>query len=121
MVLAPIPEGVTIRSLYELVEVRLGLRLDFKVSEAKTIGTTSEIIAQNNPGRTNLTIVNLSSNTLYVSPLNAASSTNGILLGSAGGSLALNYNDDLIQPALEWHAIASSGSSAVFVLEAFLL
>jgi len=121
MVLAPVPEGTNIRSVYELVEVRLGLRLDFKVSASKTIGTASEIIAQNNPGRTNLTIVNLSSNTLYVSPLNAASSTNGILLGSGGGSLALNYNDDLLMPALEWHAIASSGSSAVFVIEAFLL
>ena len=121
MVLAPIPEGVTIRSLYELVEVRLGLRLDFKVSESKTIGTTSEIIAQNNPGRTNLTIINLSSNTLYVAPLNTASSTNGILLASGGGALALNYNDDLIQPALEWHAIASGSSSAVFVIEAFLI
>jgi len=121
MVLAPIPEGVTIRSLYELVEARLGLRLDFKISASKTIGTASEIIAQNNPGRTNLTIVNLSSNTLYVAPLNTASSTNGILLGAAGGSLALNYNDDLIQPALEWHAIASGSGSAVFVIEAFLL
>ena len=121
MVLAAIPEGVTIRSVYELVEVRLGLRLDFKVSAARAIGTASEIIATNNPGRTNLTIVNLSSNTLYVSPLNAASSTNGILLGAAGGSLALNYNDDLLLPALEWHAIASGSSSAVFVLEAFLI
>ena len=101
--------------------MRLGLRLDFKISESKTIGTASEIIAQNNPGRTNLTIINLSSNTLYVTPLNTASSTNGILLGAGGGSLALNYNDDLIQPALEWHAVASGSSSAVFVIEAFLL
>ena len=121
MVLAPVPEGTKIRSVYELVESRLGLRLDYEVSQSKTIGTTSTIIAANRPGRTNLTIVNLSSNTLYVSPINQASSTNGILLGAAGGSLALNYNDDLILPALEWHAIASSGSSAVFVIEAFLL
>lgn len=121
MVLAPVPEGVNIRSVYELVEVRLGLRLDFKISASKTIGTSSEIIAQNNPGRTNLTIINLSSNTLYVSPVNAASTGNGILLGSGGGALALNYNDDLIQPALEWHALASGSSSAVFVIEAFLL
>jgi len=121
MVLAAIPEGVNIRSVYELVEVRLGLRLDFTISASKTIGTASEVIAKNSPGRTNLTIINLSSNTLYVSPINAASTTNGILLGAAGGALTLNYNDDLIQPALEWHAIASGSSSAVFVIEAVLL
>ena len=121
MVLAAIPEGVNIRSVYQLVEVRLGLRLDFAISAAKTIGTTDEVIAQNNPGRTNLTIINLSLNTLYLAPLRPASSTNGILLGAGGGSLALNYNDDLIQPALEWHAVASGSGSAVFVIEAMLL
>ena len=113
--------GVNVRSVYELVEVRLGIRLDFAITNSKTIGTTSEIIAKNNPGRTNLTIVNLSSNTLYLSPLDTASTTNGILLGSGGGALTLNYWDDLIQPTLEWHAIASGSSSAVFVIEATIL
>ena len=113
--------GANIRSVYELVEVRLGIRLDFAITNSKTIGTTSEVIAKNNPGRTNLTIVNLSSNTLYLSPLDTASSTNGILLGSGGGSLALNYWDDLIQPTLEWHAIASGSSSAVFTIEATII
>ena len=110
-----------IRSVYELVEARLGIHLDFAITNSKTIGTASEIIAKNNPGRTNLTIVNLSSNTLYLSPLDTASTTNGILLGSGGGSLALNYWDDLIQPTLEWHAIASGSGSAVFVIEATIL
>tara|TARA_R110000824_G_scaffold20909_1_gene78419 strand:+ start:135 stop:500 length:366 start_codon:yes stop_codon:yes gene_type:complete len=110
-----------IRSVYELVEARLGIHLDFAITNAKTIGTSSEVIAKNNPGRTNLTIVNLSSNTLYLSPLDTASTTNGILLGSGGGALALNYWDDLIQPTLEWHAIASGSSSAVFVIEATIL
>jgi len=110
-----------IRSVYELVEARLGIKLDFAVTNSKTIGTASEVIAKNNPGRTNLTIVNLSSNTLYLSPLDTASATNGILLGSGGGSLALNFWDDLIQPTLEWHALASGSGSAVFVIEASIL
>ena len=121
MVMQQTPSGVNIRSVYELVEARLGIRLDFAVTNSKTIGTSSEVIAKNNPGRTNLTIVNLSNNTLYLSPLDTASSTNGILLGSGGGSLALNYWDDLIQPTLEWHAIASGSGSAVFTIEATIL
>ena len=121
MVTQGIEQGTNIRSVYELVEARLGIHLDFAITNSKTIGTTSEIIAKNNPGRTNLTIVNLSSNTLYLSPLYTASTTNGILLGSGGGALTLNYWDDLIQPTLEWHAIASGSSSAVFVIEATIL
>ena len=115
------PVELNIRSVYELVEARLGIRLDFAITNSKTIGTTSEVIAKNNPGRTNLTIVNLSGNTLYLSPLDTASTTNGILLGSGGGALALNYWDDLIQPTLEWHAVASGSSSAVFVIEASII
>ena len=121
MVMQAIAEGANIRSVYELVEARLGIRLDFAITNSKTSGTASEVIALNNPGRTNLTIVNLSSNTLYLSPLDAASSTNGILLGAGGGSLTLNYWDDLIQPTLEWHAIASGSSSAVFTIEATII
>jgi len=121
MVMQVTPAGLNIRSVYELVEVRLGIRLDFAITNSKTIGTASEVIAKNNPGRTNLTIVNLSSNTMYLSPLDAASSTNGILIGAAGGSLTLNYWDDLIQPTLEWHAVASGSNSAVFTIEATIL
>ena len=76
---------------------------------------------ENNPGRTNLTIVNLSSATVYLSPMSAASSSSGILLTASGGSLAMNYNDDLVLPTLEWHAIASASSSNVFVIEASIL
>lgn len=121
MVMQDVPAGANIRSVYELVEARLGIRLDFSITNSKTIGTTSEVLATNNPGRTNLTIVNLSTNTLYLSPLDTASTTNGILLGSGGGALTLNYWDDLIQPTLEWHAVASGSSSAVFVIEAVIL
>ena len=121
MVTPDIALGANIRSVYELVEVRLGIRLDFAITNSRVVGTASEVLAKNNPGRTNLTIVNLSSNTLYLSPLDTASSTNGILLGAAGGSLTLNYWDDLIQPTLEWHAIASGSNAAVCVIEATIL
>ena len=121
MVTPAIALGANIRSVYELVEVRLGIRLDFAITNSRVVGTASEVLAKNNPGRTNLTIVNLSSNTLYLSPLDTASSTNGILLGAAGGSLTLNYWDDLIQPTLEWHAIAAGSNSAVCVIEATIL
>ena len=121
MVTQGLKQLTNIRSVYELVEARLGLRLDFKISSAQTVGTSSETIAANNPGRTNLTIINVSTTTLYVAPVNVASSSNGIILAASGGSLSLNYNDDLIQPALQWNGVASGSGSAIFVIEAFMI
>ena len=118
MVTPSIFEAPSVNSVYQLIEARLGVNVAFKLTGTTSVGTADVQLVENNPGRTNLTIVNLSSNTVYLSPMSAASSSSGILLTASGGSLAMNYNDDLVLPTLEWHAIASGSSSNVFVIEA---
>tara|TARA_R110002020_G_scaffold152949_3_gene332037 strand:- start:1041 stop:1424 length:384 start_codon:yes stop_codon:yes gene_type:complete len=121
MVTPAIFEAPSVNSVYQLIEARLGVNVAFKLTGTTSVGTADVQLVENNPGRTNLTIVNLSSNTVYLSPMSAASSSSGILLTASGGSLAMNYNDDLVLPTLEWHAIASASSSNVFVIEASIL
>jgi hypothetical protein len=121
MVTPAIFEAPSVNSVYQLIEARLGVNVAFKLTGTTSVGTADVQLVENNPGRTNLTIVNLSTNTVYLSPMAAASSSSGILLTASGGSLAMNYNDDLVLPTLEWHAIASGSSSNVFVIEASIL
>ena len=121
MVTPAIFEAPSVNSVYQLIEARLGVNVAFKLTGTTSVGTADVQLVENNPGRTNLTIVNLSSNTVYLSPMSAASSSSGILLTASGGSLAMNYNDHLVLPTLEWHAIASGSSSNVFVIEASIL
>ena len=121
MVTPAIFEAPSVNSVYQLIEARLGVNVAFKLTGTTSVGTADVQLVENNPGRTNLTIVNLSSNTVYLAPMSVASSASGILLTASGGSLAMNYNDDLVLPTLEWHAIASGSSSNVFVIEASIL
>ena len=121
MVTPAIFEAPSVNSVYQLIEARLGVNVAFKLTGTTSVGTADVQLVENNPGRTHLTIVHLSSNTVYLSPMSAASSSSGILLTASGGSLAMNYNDDLVLPTLEWHAIASGSSSNVFVIEASIL
>ena len=121
MVTPAIFEAPSVNSVYQLIEARLGVNVAFKLTGTTSVGTADVQLVENNPGRTNLIIVNLSSNTVYLAPMSVASSSSGILLTASGGSLAMNYNDDLVLPTLEWHAIASGSSSNVFVIEASIL
>ena len=121
MVTPSVFEAPSVQSVYQLIEARLGINVAFKLTGTTSVGTSDVQLVENNPGRTNLTIVNLSGNSVYLSPQSAATTSSGILLTASGGSLAMNYNDDLILPTLEWHALASGSSSNVFIIEASIL
>jgi len=121
MVTPQIIEAPIVRSVHELIEARFGINVVFKMTGTTSVGTSDVQLVENNPGRTNLSVINLSSNTIYLKPQETASSSSGILLTASGGALTMNYNDDLILPTLEWHAIASGSSSNVFVIEATIL
>ena len=121
MVTPQIIEAPIVRSVHELIEARFGINVVFKMTGTISVGTSDVQLVENNPGRTNLTIINLSSNSVYVKPQGTPSSSSGILLTASGGALTMNYNDDLILPSLELRAIASGSSSNVFVIEATVL
>jgi hypothetical protein len=79
-----------------------------------SIGVTASVLAQADPERVQLTIVNLSANSLYIRPNKAPSSTEGIFLAANGGGLSMSVADDGTLCAQEWRAIASGAASAVF-------
>ena len=79
-----------------------------------SIGTGISQILKQDPTRLAVTLVNLSSNVIFVAPLEAVSATNGIRLDANGGSLSLTLRDDYTLCIAEWNAIASGAGSNLF-------
>jgi hypothetical protein len=82
-----------------------------------TVGTAVSTVIEGDADRLGLLLLNLSSNTIYVSIDNNVSSTNGIRLGANGGSVALNVTDDGMIQTRTWYGLATGAGSAMYVLE----
>jgi len=111
-----------VRSVYELIAKEY--RADVTAEDLTTnlsIGTSDLIIAQNDPKRLALIVVNLSANILYLRPFNVAAATAGIRLAPSGGAMTLDWKTDFHLPAIEWHAVASGAASAIYVTSVRLL
>ena len=107
-----------VTSVYELIGQRFGVTVDYRFGEVTNVDGSDAIVARNDPGRVGLVMVNLhASQTINVSPVRPATATLGIFLGSSGGSMAMNWQDDLILPALEWHGFASGSNTDIFIVE----
>lgn len=110
------------KTLADLLKERLGVDTYERVSAPGfQVGTSIISVARQNPNRVALLFVNLSANTVYLSPDGVPSSTHGIALGANGGFLALNYRDDMSLCGMEWAGIASGAGSDIFVLELLTL
>ena len=84
------------------------------------VGTTAVQIAPNDPKRLGITVVNLSSSTLYVAFSNLVSSDRGILLTQNGGSLNLVPEHDFDLVGWEMWAVAGAANSQIYVVEVVL-
>ena len=110
-----------VQSVYDLLKSQYGVAVTFGENRQNTsLGTSSLKIANNDPRRVSLVIVNLSSNVVYVTPNSAAASTAGIRLNSSGGSVSMSWQSDFLMPSLEWHGIASGSSSQIYVIETLI-
>ena len=107
-------------TVYELIEKELGISVDFRFGEGVDVDLVDKIIVRNDPGRVALVIVQLGGGTIFVRPLTVASSSNGIALAASGGALTMNWRDDFILPALEWHGAGSANDQPIFVMEAII-
>ena len=81
-----------------------------------SIGTTATQIMRQNPNRFAFTVINLSTNTLYINTRSTVSSTDGIRVSASGGSAFFEWRLDGELPSREWFAIATGASSAIWVL-----
>lgn len=82
-----------------------------------TVGTAVSTVIEGDADRLGLLLLNLSSNTIYVSIDNTVSATNGIRLGANGGSVALNVTDDGMIQTRTWYGLATGAGSSMYVLE----
>lgn len=105
------------RSVYDLLASRLGVGdIDVGINrDASDIDIADKIIARNDPARVALVIINLGTVSVFVTPQIPATTTRGIVLGASGGSVSMNWQDDLVLPALEWHG-ASNGTDNQSIL-----
>lgn len=111
-----------VKSVYDLIARQYGAKVAIEDPTTNlSIGTSDLIILQNNPRRLSFVIINLSANVIYVRPRNVSSATTGIRLAPTGGSLAVNWSEDLHLPALEWHALASGATSAIYITSVVLI
>lgn len=97
-----------INSLYE-VRTRVSLSL-----VTSSIGTSISTILRQDPARLAVTLVNLSTNVIFVAPDSNVSATNGIRLDANGGSMSINVRNDFVLPGLEWSALATGAGSNLF-------
>lgn len=86
-----------------------------------SVGVAVTKLVSNNPNRLNLSFSNISTSTVYVFTDNQVSANRGFLLASGGGSLGLDWRDDLTLVSNDWYAIALSAGSNVTVLETVTL
>jgi len=82
-----------------------------------TVQLTTTQLVKNNPDRVGLVIVNLGGQIVYCDITNQVSSAQGILLSASGGNFALNVRDDFTLASREWDAVATVGTSVVYILE----
>jgi hypothetical protein len=103
------------KSIHELIAESLGVD-NIRVGDNplnEDVDIASKVILKSDPMRYAFLLVNVSANDIYLVPRRAVVGTAGILLGANGGFFALNWRDDLVLPAVEWHAAAAGNNSAI--------
>lgn len=109
------------RTVYDLIRSQLGAdNLDFQEGEIVDVDIADKVILKGSPGRGAFVVINLGSAAIFLRPGAPAVTTFGIRLGPSGGSLSVNWLDDLILPSLEWHGVSGSNNQAIYVLEVLL-
>lgn len=89
-------------------------RVNPVVSQVETVATK---LADNNPNRLALIVINLGTTAMYIGLDSEVSAEKGIYVGANGGSLALIWNEDFDMVAWEWFAVAITSANKVYVIE----
>tara|TARA_Y100000310_G_scaffold25179_1_gene24122 strand:+ start:513 stop:887 length:375 start_codon:yes stop_codon:yes gene_type:complete len=103
--------------LSQLIQERFGVTTRTDINpETSSIGTTVTELLKQDPQRLGFTIINTSSNVLYVLPDRGVSSSNGIRLGAAGGSVSVTYATDFDVTGYAWYGVGSASSTTLTVI-----
>ena len=77
------------------------------------VDIADKIILKADPMRYAFVLVNVGGNNIFLTPRRAVVGTAGILVGASGGLISFSWRDDLILPAVEWHAVAAGNNTAI--------
>jgi hypothetical protein len=106
------------KSLEALLRERLGATAHPEVNRTLTsVGVAAAQLFRQDPTRVAFLVVNLSANSIYISPEPTVSATAGILLGANGGAASAIWDEDFDLVGLEWFALAAAAASAIWTLE----
>jgi hypothetical protein len=108
--LAPTTNQVLLQQLYLLPAVPSSVETNV------TVGTSATNVLLADPARVEDVISNTGASNCAVSHSNQVTITNGILLGSAGGSLAEDFRGDLSIPTEELWAVCAAAGGTLHVL-----
>jgi len=110
-----------INTVRDYLLARLGVPTTPRASAAGSVlGLTVGQILRQDPRRVGFIFINLSPNQMFISPIGAASATNGIRVGPSGGSVHVLSLEDGEMTAWEWTGIADLAASNYFILEILL-
>lgn len=79
--------------------------------------TTAVVIAQNDPERASLTIINNGAEAVYVNISAAPTAAASIIIPPSGGSYTVNLINDLVLPSYQYRAAASATTADITVIE----
>jgi len=82
-----------------------------------SVGATALKVLSNNPNRLGFTIINLSTNVIYLALTNNVSDTYGIRLNAGGGSASMAWDTEFDMVAWAWWVLATGAGSAIYTLE----
>lgn len=104
-------------NVQQIIEQKLGASIvEYVNREVSQIPATAGIIAKQDAGRTSLIVVNLGATDAYIAPFPRVSSSLGIFVAAAGGSVRITMEDDYTLPTKAWYGI-SSAATACLILE----
>jgi hypothetical protein len=107
---------MAVKSAAELVAAQYGI--DDVLFEESAAGVVANIapavLVRNASHRLTLVLVNLSANTIYARPMGAPSTARGQSIPANGGTMILNWRDDLTLQAYEWQISAAADASAYY-------
>lgn len=88
--------------------------------DPSTIGTSAAQILRQDSRRIQAVIINLSSATMYLTPIGVPSSVNGVALPANGGVAVIDAKEDGETVAWEWDAVATAAASNYFAIETLI-
>jgi hypothetical protein len=110
-----------INNVRDYVRARLGVPTETRASAAGAVmGVAAARILPQDPARIVFTLINLSANEIFITPVGVPAALYGIRLGPNGGTVTVSADEDGEVVAWEWLGIATAINSNYLALETLI-